>query len=85
MGEGVRHIDAYKNNPEYAHNFRGMDRSPKVNWRKDARRDPLPGDGCHAVDLLRWAVNDRIEESFAYGTKRSAGSVRAFRTEMTIS
>lgn len=62
--------DIFMAESEYAHNYRGMDRSPKVNWRKDARRDPLLGGGCHAVDLVRWAVNDRIEESFAYGTKK---------------
>lgn len=53
---------------EYAHNYRKA--GGKNNWRKDARRDPLLGGGCHAVDLLRWAVDDRIDEAFAYGTKK---------------
>ena len=53
---------------EYAHNYRhvgGID-----NWRKDKRRDPLLGGGCHAVDFLRWAVDDLMDEAFAYGTKK---------------
>ena len=55
---------------EYAHNYRYMDRSKSKNWRKDARRDPLLGGGCHAVDLVRWSVNDLMDEAFAYGTKK---------------
>lgn len=55
---------------EYAHNYRYMDRADIPNWRKDARRDPLLGGGCHAVDLLRWAVDDLPDEAFAYGTKK---------------
>lgn len=53
---------------EYAHNYRHV--SGKNDWRKDIRRDPLLGGGCHAVDLLRWAVDDLIDEAFAYGTKK---------------
>ncbi len=53
---------------EYAHNYRHV--GGKNNWRKDPRRDPLLGGGCHAVDLLRWAVDDLIDEAFAYGTKK---------------
>jgi len=53
---------------EYAHNYRHV--GGQNNWRKDARRDPLLGGGCHAVDLLRWAVDDLIDEAFAYGTKK---------------
>ena len=53
---------------EYAHNYRHV--GGANNWRKDARRDPLLGGGCHAVDLLRWVVDDLIDESFAYGTKK---------------
>ena len=53
---------------EYAHNYRHV--GGKNNWRKDARRDPLLGGGCHAVDFLRWAVDDLIDETFAYGTKK---------------
>ncbi len=55
---------------EYAHNYRYMDRSESQNWRKDARRDPLLGGGCHAVDLVRWSVNAPVDEAFAYGTKK---------------
>ncbi len=53
---------------EYAHNYRHV--GGWHNWRKDARRDPLLGGGCHAVDFLRWAVDDLPVEAFAYGTKR---------------
>ena len=53
---------------EYAHNYRHV--GGKDNWRKDPRRDPLLGGGCHAVDLLRWAVDDLPDEAFAYGTKK---------------
>ena len=53
---------------EYAHNYRKI--GGRGNWRKDKRRDPLLGGGCHAVDLLRWAVDDLIDETFAYGTKK---------------
>ena len=53
---------------EYAHNYRRV--GGASNWRKDKRRDPLLGGGCHAVDLLRWAVDDLMDEAFAYGTKK---------------
>ena len=53
---------------EYAHNYRGMDRRALKNWRKDARRDPLLGGGCHAVDLIRWIADDQLEHAFAFGT-----------------
>lgn len=53
---------------EYAHNYRHV--GGWNDWRKDSRRDPLLGGGCHAVDLLRWAVDDLIDEAFAYGTKK---------------
>jgi UDP-N-acetylglucosamine 3-dehydrogenase len=53
---------------EYAHNYRRV--GGQNGWRKDTRRDPLLGGGCHAVDLLRWAVDDLIDEAFAYGTKK---------------
>jgi len=55
---------------EYAHNYRWMDRCGQKNWRKDPRRDPLLGGGCHAVDLIRWIADTRMEEAFAYGTKK---------------
>ena len=44
---------------EYAHNYghaRGVG-----DWRVDARREPMVGGGCHAVDLLRWIAGDAIE------------------------
>lgn len=53
---------------EYAHNYRHVEGAN--NWRKDKRRDPMLGGGCHAVDFLRWAVDDLIDEAFAYGTKK---------------
>jgi len=53
---------------EYAHNYRQI--GGKNNWRKDHRRDPLLGGGCHAVDLLRWVVDEPLDEAFAYGTKK---------------
>ena len=55
---------------EYAHNYRYMDSIGSKNWRKDPRRDPLLGGGCHAVDLIRWNVNAPMDEAFAYGTKK---------------
>ncbi len=48
---------------EYAHNY-GHARGAN-SWRVDARRKPLIGGGCHAVDLLRWIAGD-IDEAFAY-------------------
>ena len=53
---------------EYAHNYRHV--GGANNWRKDKRRDPMLGGGCHAVDFLRWAVDDLVDEAFAYGTKK---------------
>ena len=53
---------------EYAHNYRLA--GGVGNWRKDKRRDPLLGGGCHAVDFLRWAVDDLIDEAFGYGVKK---------------
>ena len=53
---------------EYAHNYRHV--GGKNNWRIDARRDPLLGGGCHAVDFLRWAVDAPLDETFAYGVKK---------------
>lgn len=52
---------------EYAHNY---SRVPgKDNWRKDPRREPFIGGGCHAVDLLRWVAGDP-EEVFAYANHK---------------
>ena len=46
---------------EYAHNY---GHSKGVNcWRVDARREPVVGGGCHAIDLLRWIAGDAIEVS----------------------
>jgi UDP-N-acetylglucosamine 3-dehydrogenase len=52
---------------EYAHDYSkvpGFD-----NWRKDPRREPFLGGGCHAVDLLRWIAGD-AEETFAYSNHK---------------
>jgi len=52
---------------EYAHDYRvapGVD-----NWRKDQRRKPFIGGGCHAVDLLRWIAGDPVEV-FAYSNHK---------------
>lgn len=44
---------------EYAHDYSIV---PGVgNWRKDPRREPFLGGGCHAVDLVRWIAGDPIE------------------------
>lgn len=53
--------DLYLVESEYAHNYtyaRGAD-----SWRVDARREPMVGGGCHAVDLLRWIAGDAVEVS----------------------
>ena len=60
--------DLFMAETEYAHNYRHV--GGINNWRRDARRDPLLGGGCHAVDFLRWAVDDLPDETFAYGTKK---------------
>lgn len=53
--------DLYFVESEYAHNY-GV--APGVgNWRVDARREPMIGGGCHAVDLLRWIAGDAISVS----------------------
>jgi UDP-N-acetylglucosamine 3-dehydrogenase len=52
---------------EYAHSYA---KSPGVgNWRKDPRREPFLGGGCHAVDLLRWIAGD-AKEVFAYSNHK---------------
>ncbi|MFH0796759.1 MAG: Gfo/Idh/MocA family oxidoreductase [Candidatus Omnitrophota bacterium] len=52
---------------EYAHDYRKV---PGVgNWRKDSRREPFLGGGCHAVDLLRWIAGDP-QEVFAYANHK---------------
>ena len=54
---------------EYEHNYdeaKGVD-----SWRMDARRDPLLGGGCHAVDLIRWITESPMVEAFAYANHKA--------------
>jgi len=44
---------------EYAHSYKQA--LGVGGWRKDARREPFVGGGCHAVDLLRWIAGDALE------------------------
>ena len=61
---------------EYAHDYKHMfDHDPK-NWRSDPVRHGVVGGGCHAVDLLRWIVNDDPIEVFAYGTHKLLPDVK---------
>lgn len=53
---------------DYAHNYEyalGVGA-----WRKDPRREPLLGGGCHAIDLLRW-IGGEIEEGFGYANHKA--------------
>lgn len=52
---------------EYAHNYAKV--TGIGNWRKDPRREPFLGGGCHAVDLLRWIAGD-AQEAFAYSNHK---------------
>jgi predicted dehydrogenase len=52
---------------EYAHDYRVAEGVGK--WRKDPRREPFIGGGCHAVDLLRWIAGDPVEV-FAYSNHK---------------
>ena len=52
---------------EYAHDYRHV--TSKNNWRKDPRREPFLGGGCHAVDLLCWIAGE-AEEVFAYANHK---------------
>lgn len=52
---------------EYAHDYRVAEGAGK--WRKDPRREPFIGGGCHAVDLLRWIAGDPVEV-FAYSNHK---------------
>ncbi|HQL65113.1 MAG TPA: Gfo/Idh/MocA family oxidoreductase [bacterium] len=52
---------------EYAHNYRVAEGTGK--WRKDKKRKPFIGGGCHAVDLLRWIAGDPVEV-FAYSNHK---------------
>jgi len=53
---------------DYAHNYEHTE--GVGGWRKDPRREPLIGGGCHAVDLIRW-VGGEIEETFAYANHKA--------------
>ncbi len=44
---------------EYAHNYSKAQGAGS--WRKDPRREPFLGGGCHAVDLLRWIAGEALE------------------------
>lgn len=52
---------------EYAHDYRVAEGVGK--WRKDKRREPFIGGGCHAVDLVRWIAGDPIE-AFGYANHK---------------
>lgn len=52
---------------EYAHDYRVAEGVGK--WRKDPRREPFIGGGCHAVDLIRWIAGDPIE-AFGYSNHK---------------
>ncbi|HPP07933.1 MAG TPA: Gfo/Idh/MocA family oxidoreductase [bacterium] len=52
---------------EYAHDYSVAEGVGK--WRKDKRRKPFIGGGCHAVDLLRWITGDPVEV-FAYSNHK---------------
>ena len=55
---------------EYAHDYAKMYKENPKHWRLDPKRHGVVGGGCHAVDLLRWLVNDDPYEVFAYGTHK---------------
>lgn len=55
---------------EYAHDYYKMYQDNPNHWRLDPKRHGVVGGGCHAVDLLRWLVNDDPYEVFAYGTHK---------------
>ena len=55
---------------EYAHDYLHMFEANPKNWRSDPERNGVVGGGCHAVDLLRWLVNDDPTEIYAYGTHK---------------
>jgi UDP-N-acetylglucosamine 3-dehydrogenase len=53
---------------DYAHNYEHV---PGVGgWRKDSRREPLLGGGCHAIDLIRW-IGGEITEGFGYANHKA--------------
>ncbi len=52
----ISYIEGY-----YVHNL--IDRAYKYdNWRKTDNATPLVYSGCHFVDLIRWLLEDEIEE-----------------------
>lgn len=55
---------------EYAHDYQHMFEANPTNWRSDPVRNGVVGGGCHAVDLLRWLVNEDPYEVYAYGTHK---------------
>lgn len=55
---------------EYAHDYQHMFEENPTNWRSDPVRNGVVGGGCHAVDLLRWLVNEDPYEVYAYGTHK---------------
>ena len=55
---------------EYAHDYQHMFEVNPTNWRSDPVRDGVVGGGCHAVDLLRWLVNEDPCEIYAHGTHK---------------
>ena len=55
---------------EYAHDYQHMFEVNPTNWRSDPVRNGVVGGGCHAVDLLRWLVNEDPCEIYAHGTHK---------------
>lgn len=55
---------------EYAHDYLQMFENDPNNWRSDPQRNGVVGGGCHAVDLLRWLVNEDPIEVYAHGTHK---------------
>jgi len=55
---------------EYAHDYQHMFEVNPTNWRSDPVRNGVVGGGCHAVDLLRWLVNEDPTEIYAHGTHK---------------
>lgn len=55
---------------EYAHDYLHMYEGVEYHWRKDPKRHGVIGGGCHAVDLLRWIVDEDPQEVYAYGTHK---------------
>ena len=62
--------DLYFVESEYAHDYQHMFEDNPTNWRSDPVRNGVVGGGCHAVDLLRWLVNEDPCEIYAHGTHK---------------